>query len=224
VAAWRVALVDSAGALPGAAAAASFAGSGDGVARGPGGPDPTGHGTRIAALIAAAAPTTQLLLAQVFPRPGPTTPAAVAAAIDWAVALGAGIVHLSLGLGADRRVLAAAVADALAAGCLVVASVPARAGTVYPAAYPGVLRGTGDARCAPGELSRLGPATFGACPAFAAGTSLDGRGASIGAARVTVALLELPPGTGRDAALAALGARSRYHGAERRSALPPAEE
>lgn len=42
------------------------------------------------------------------------------------------------------------------AGVLLCASSPARGGPVYPANYPGVIRVTGDARCAPGQWSWLG--------------------------------------------------------------------
>jgi hypothetical protein len=67
---------------------------------------------------------------------------------------------------------------------IVVASVPARGAMVYPGGYAGVIRVSGDARCAPGEISALGgdPADYGACP-----KDMDGRlgGASFAAAHVT---------------------------------------
>ena len=99
--------------------------------------------------------------------PGRASAAAVAAAVDWAVEHGASLVHLSLGLTADRAVLRAAVERAIRAGCVIVAASPARGPRVYPGAYPQVIRGTGDARCAPGELSCLQPGLFGACPRLA---------------------------------------------------------
>ncbi|GIG20562.1 type VII secretion-associated serine protease [Cellulomonas chitinilytica] len=70
----------------------------------------------------------------------------IAAGITYAVAHGATIVNVSLSSSTDDPALRAAVADATAAGALVVASAGNRAadpdapdGPRYPAAYPGVL-------------------------------------------------------------------------------------
>jgi hypothetical protein len=212
---WRVGLVDSGADGVPLVAARRFGGDGGPL---PVVADPTGHGTRVAALLAGhGAP--ELLLAQVFDSDRPTTAAAVAAAVDWCRAQGAGLVHLSLGLAADRALLAAAIARAVAAGCLIVAATPARGNPVYPAAYPGVIRATGDARCAPGEISRLAAATFGGCVRPGAA---GGRGASIGAARVSRALIDsVAAGTRAGAAVQALAARARYDGPERRRAAAP---
>lgn len=216
---WRVALIDSGANLAGVVRAARFAV--DGARADGAGPDPTGHGTRVAALLLGAAPGIELVLAQVFAAGGPTSAAAVAAAIDWCVGQGAQLVHLSLGLSADRAPLAAAVARAVGAGRLVVAATPARGRAVYPAAYPGVIRATGDARCAAGEISRLAAATFGGCVRTAAGA---GQGASVGAAAVSRALLAaVAPGSAYPLALEALAARARYDGPERRGGAVPRE-
>jgi hypothetical protein len=114
-------------------------------------------------------------------------------------------------------VLRAAVERAILAGCVIVAAAPARGPRVYPGGYPQVIRGTGDARCAPGELSCLQPGLFGACPRFAAAGAA---GASIGAARVTCAILEMPP-VAAPAVVTALTARSTHRGPERRTAVRP---
>lgn len=123
--------------------------------------DPLGHGTDMARLILAAAPGVQLLDAQIFadvrPVAGGAHVAVVAAAIDWAVAQGAQLINLSLGLREDHWALRHACAVAHTAGVLLVASSPARGGPVYPAAYPGVVAVTGDARCAEGQWSLLDP-------------------------------------------------------------------
>jgi hypothetical protein len=184
--------------------------------------DPTGHGSRIAELLISGRPV-ELLLGQVFTTLGPTSGAAVAAAIDWAVERRAGLVHLSLGLAGDRAVLGLAVQRAIDAGCILVASMPARGAPVYPAAYPGVVRATGDARCAPHELSALRPWFFGGCPRLEiARRMVNGHaeggasgGASIGAAWVTHAILQEPP-LAAPAAVEALTARAKYRGPERR--------
>src|SRR4030081_3328834 len=85
----RVGLIDSCGSWPGAIDAAAFVTDGERVERAPAGPDPSGHGTRIAQLFGAGDAAFELLLGQVFLSGGPTSGAAVAAAVDWAVARGA---------------------------------------------------------------------------------------------------------------------------------------
>jgi len=222
---WRVALIDSCGAWPGAVATAAFVdeGGGDGarsVRWCATEADATGHGSRVARLLMEEACAFELMLAQVFLGALPASAATVAAAVDWAVTGGANLIHMSLGLAADRAVLGGAVLRAVGVGCVVVASVPARGGVVYPAAYPGVIRGTGDARCGPGELSCLGPGFFGACPRWLASGVQDGTGsvagASVGAAWVTRSILSEP--TGRDAGevIDSMTAKAKYLGRERR--------
>ncbi|MBI2309080.1 MAG: S8 family serine peptidase [Rhodocyclales bacterium] len=146
--------------------------------------DPLGHGTQVAGLVLAAAPSAELINAQVFVAGRPVSAAAVAAALHWAVAQGAQVVNLSLGLHDDRLALGLACAAAQAAGVLLVASAPARGGPIYPASYPGVLAVSGDARCGDGEWSLInGLALVGASPQ---GES-PGRagGASFAAARIS---------------------------------------
>jgi hypothetical protein len=77
-----------------------------------------------------------------------------------------------------------------------------------------VLRVTGDARCAPGEVSALGgaPADYGACPRDLEGAS---GGASIAAAHVT-GLLARGLARGDADAAEILGRAVRFLGRERR--------
>lgn len=128
-------------------------------------PDPVGHGSALARVILSHAPEARLLNAQVLGPRGTTSAAAVAAGLNWLAAQGADLINLSLGLPADRDELRAACASALDAGCVLLGASPARGAPVYPSAYPGVLRITGDARCAPDEISHLdtAQADFGAC-------------------------------------------------------------
>lgn len=226
---WRVALIDSCGGWPGAIDAAAFASDmaplaavAPQVERRSTVADPSGHGSRIARLLTAGEAEFELLLGQVFLDARPTSGAAVAAAIDWAVAGRANLIHMSLGLEADRAVLAAAIGSAIGAGCIIVAAMPARGVPVYPASYPGVIRATGDARCAPGELSCLAPGFFGGCPRFvadrAAGSGVGaGGGASVGAAWVTRNILSEPQQVSAGAIVAALTASARYRGPECRA-------
>ncbi|HYG90059.1 MAG TPA: S8 family serine peptidase [Azospirillum sp.] len=150
-----------------ARAACRFAAGADGeVLSGPAGPDHLGHGTAIAGLILREMPTAVLLSAQVFDERGLATPAAVAAGLRWLVGQGARLVNMSFGLVDDRAVLRQACREAVEAGVLVVASVPAIGPQVFPAAYPGIVRVTGDARCTGGEIAAIDSlrVDFGANP------------------------------------------------------------
>ncbi len=221
----RIALIDSCGSWPGAADATAFADHGGHVERREPGPDPSGHGSRVARLLTVGDAALELLLAQVFLDAQPASAAAVAAAVDWAVASHADLIHMSLGLAADREVLSAAVARAVGLGCLIVAAVPARGALVYPAGYAGVIRGTSDARCAPGELSHLGDWLYGGCPRFEAATpgktaSAAAGGASIGAAWVTRSILNGPRAPTANGTVEALTAMALYLGPEGRGRKP----
>jgi hypothetical protein len=157
-----------------------------------------------------------LIDAQVFAERQRTTPDAVAAGLDWLRAEGAKVVNMSLGLRHDRAALRDAVARAVAAGVVLVAAAPARGSTVYPGGYPGVIRVSGDARCAPGEISALGgvPADYGACPHDAAGRH---GGASFATAHLTGLLVRHLDAIDRNPR-ALLDRLARFHGRERRLA------
>jgi hypothetical protein len=180
-------------------------------------PDPIGHGSRMAGIICSANPKLELLIAQVFDKSYRTTAATVAAAVDWSVMAGAHHLHLSLGLDADRPVLRTSIERAIASGCVVVAATPARGAASFPAAYSGVIRATGDARCAPESLAWIaadGPLVAGC--AYEPNFGRPGRGASVGAAFVSRHLaaggLESTPGTA--AAVSYLRAQAMYIGRE----------
>ena len=215
---WRVALIDSGAdpvTLAAARAARRFVDTDGRVEVQPTLADACGHGTRVAGVLFGDAMPAALLVAQVFDHRRATTAATVAAAIRWAVAERANLVHMSLGVREDRPVLAAAVAAATRAGLLLIASTPARGAPPFPAAYPGVLRGTGDARCGPTEISVLDAARghFGGCARAADGAG----GASIGAAYLSRFILRsVAPGAGYETTLQRLAALARYQGPERR--------
>jgi len=231
---WRVAVLDSGLAdpttvpgLPRApVAACRFVDTGEEVLKVPTAGDAMGHGTEVSHVICSAARSVDLIIGQVLDDRGVTTAAAVAAAIVWSVEEGADLIHMSLGLRADRSVLAAAVVMAMKAGCIVVASAPARGESTFPARYPQVIRATGDARCQPDEISALASvqADFGGCPRrFRNGASTEtdsvrSGGASLGAAHLTRFLVErIPPGSALVAVRAQLNAMARYRGIESRS-------
>ena len=153
------------------------------VSSGPAEPDLRGHASAVAGAIAATCPLAHFLVAQIFFDRLVTTAAQAAAGLAWLADRKADMVNMSFGLAADRAVLRAACGQAVERGVILVASAPARGDPVFPAAYPHVIRVTGDARCATGELSALdGPrADFGAPVRSANGAA----GASLGAAHVT---------------------------------------
>jgi Subtilase family len=181
-----------------------------------GAPHSLDHGTAVARIILHHAPRAPLLHAEVFGERQRATPELVALGLDWLREEGARLVNMSFGLRPDRAVLCHAVAAAQAAGMILVASVPARGAVVYPGGYAGVIRVSGDARCALGELSSLGgdPADYGACP-----RDMSGRpgGASFAAAHVTGLLASHLRETDC-APRALLGRLARFHGRERRLA------
>lgn len=162
--------------------------------------------------------------AQVFDDRPVTTALQVAAALRW-FALApederVDMVCLSLGLTSDRSPLRAACKLAIEMGILVVAAHPARGLSCYPAAYPGTIAGTGDARCGWDDLSRLGPSLFGAwCNSPEQGNRGMG-GASLGAARLAGHLAQDISASGRPgspvAAIERLAMRVRYRGPEQR--------
>ncbi|ANG63447.1 peptidase S8/S53 subtilisin kexin sedolisin [Marinobacterium aestuarii] len=160
--------------------------------------DRLGHGSMVLEIIQALAPDSHFVLAQVFHERFSTTASQVAAAIDWLVAQQVEVINLSLGLRQDRPALRAACERALSAGVLLCASSPARGEPVFPAAYPGVFRMTGDARCARTEVSHLATefADFGG-HVRPLNDSLGASGASMGCAHLCGHLArylgELPP-------------------------------
>ena len=215
----RIGVIDSGCAAvhaPQVAASAAFERIGSEVLQVPVEMDVLNHGSRVADILLHCAPQAELVVAQVFRERLTTTASQVAAAIDWAVASGARLVNLSLGLREPRPELAEACARALAAGVVLCAAAPARGEPVYPAAFHGVLRVTGDARCAPAELADLGAghADFGAHVRPLDG-GLAGAGASMACAWLTGAVAQHFVAGGDAASLRAwLHAQARYHGVD----------
>jgi len=180
--------------------------------------DRPGHGTQVATIIARAAPACGLLDARVFGARLRCSAEQVAAGIDWLCEAGARLVNMSFGLAEDRAVLGDACRRAAARGVVLVASAPARGAAVFPASYPGVIRATGDARCAPGQISFLdtGQADFGAH--VRAPDALTA-GASIGCAHVSAALAAMlcaHPGWDAEQLRAELIRIASHRGPERR--------
>ena len=106
----------------------------------PDGPE-EGHGTHVSGIVLLVAPESKILPVRVLDVDGRGETFMLAYAIDWAVANGADVINLSLGLDADAMVLKTAIANAQRHGVLITAA----AGNdnvvtpQYPAVYPGVV-------------------------------------------------------------------------------------
>lgn len=207
-----IGVIDSGGPAEQMEGASAFSASGDGPAT----PDRLGHGTAVAAVLRRAAPGARLRHAQVFGDSPVTSADRVARAVLW-LAGEADILLLSLGLAADRKVLRAACETALAAGRCVVAASPARGAVSFPAAYPGVVAATGDARCDWETLSLLPGGVIGAWCASPERGGAGMGGASLAAARVAGQLAAAFPAGQADPAVWLAG-RCRIFGPERRLA------
>lgn len=180
--------------------------------------DRLGHGTALAEILLAESPDVRLVNAQVFTQRLSCSAAQIAAALDWMVGRNVPLVNMSFGLREDREVLRQACAEAQAAGVVLIASSPARGEPVYPANYPGVIRATGDARCAINEISILDTeqADFGA---YVRCRQTGVAGASVGCAHLSAyAARLLTPGSRLSVAelKSSLGEQATYRGAERK--------
>lgn len=183
----------------------------------PPGVDQLGHGSAVARLVIRAAPDARLRHAQVFDHRPVTSADRVARAVDW-LAEECDLILLSLGLAADRAVLAAACARAIQKRRILIAASPARGAPCWPAAYPGVIAATGDARCAWDGVSLLPGNIIGAWCASPEQGGAGMGGASLAAARVAGHLAANLSEARPDPA-SWLARQARYLGPERRQAV-----
>lgn len=180
-------------------------------------PDILGHGSLVLDTFGRYAGPARVCMAQVFGERWQTSPLQVAAALYWLLEQDVALITMSLGLRNDRPVLREACVLAQSAGVLLCASSPAQGEPVYPAGYPGVIRITGDARCAPGQWSWLNSpqADFGTYVSAANGAA----GASMACAALSgiiAAHLRDHPGASREAMLNWLQEGAAFTGPERR--------
>jgi hypothetical protein len=112
--------------------------------------DRLGHGTAVAAAIHEKAPEAELLAVKVFDRSLSSTGRALEAAIRWAATADVALVNLSLGTtNRDHRdALERAVAEAAAAGAIVIAAAPDTAHDWLPGGLAGVVAVALDWECA----------------------------------------------------------------------------
>lgn len=175
------------------------------------------HAIAMADTIRAQVGAIQVVNAVVFPGRLATSAQTVCAALDWLARDPPEIVLCSFGMARSSVEFTTRIKALMQAGNLIVASAPARGEPVFPASIEGVLAVQGDARCQPGELSRLDlpQAAFGSCPV--ATDNPDIRGASAAAAHMAGLLARHWKGSAAET-LDALKSAIRYHGRERRSA------
>ncbi len=184
--------------------------------------DYVGHGTAITCLIADTAPGAKIIHAQVFGERFTSSPALVAAGLDWLRDQRVNIVNMSFGMPEERSVLRSACERAIESGLLLIASAPAQGPTVYPAGWPGIISVTGDARCSrKGQVSDLlgQQADFGVWCASPEQGGGDIAGSSIAAAHFTglaANYLTQNPAATRDQTVAALRSQATYCGPEQR--------
>ena len=212
----RVALIDGALAdtAPGLAAQAWFCEADGGEAAGR-------HAEALAATLRSGNGDLQLINAVVFPGRLATSVKAIGDALDWLLRNPPEIVLCAFGLARASTELTLKTKALQRGGSLIVASAPARGQPVYPAALDGVISVQGDARCAPGELSRLDlpQAAFGACPVARGHPEV--RGASAAAAHmagILAANWRGSPAASPESLAETLAPALRYHGREKRSA------
>jgi len=103
--------------------------------------DRLGHGTAVTAAIQEKAPDAEILPVRVFHDALRTSAQALAAAIEWSLAERAQLINLSLGTAnpAHAPLFARLVAEAEAAGALIVAAREAEGQPCWPGALDGVL-------------------------------------------------------------------------------------
>lgn len=144
--------------------------------------DRLGHGSAVATAVQTNGVC--LWMARVFDDRLACPVSRITAAIEWLLGVGVDIINMSFGMARSDERLETLIAQALGRGVVMIAAAPAQGRPVYPSAFSGVIRATGDARCQPGQLSFLNSsqADFGGFP----GNPARGpAGASIGCAYVT---------------------------------------
>ncbi len=180
--------------------------------------DRLGHGAAIVERFLSSGTEFELCVARVFADQLVCTVDQCAEAINWLIVQKPTFINLSFGLRRDSAVLRAACAAAVASGVGLVAASPAQGEAVYPAAYPGVVRATGDARCASIEVAWL-ESQQADVAGYVGDPATGHAGASIGCASVSARLLRMiedNPGLEFGDWVRQLEAEAEYHGAERK--------
>ncbi|NUT20412.1 MAG: S8 family serine peptidase [Hamadaea sp.] len=153
--------------------------------------DCTGHGTGVAALIAArrdaavgfagVAPQAQILPVRVTDRiQADINPVTVGAGVDWAVANGARVIVIAFSVGQESASLQAAVARAVAQDVVVIAAAGEGDAGRFPAAYDGVIGANAiDSAGAVSDQARTGSIVDLAAPGAKMTTAAPARGHTV---------------------------------------------
>jgi hypothetical protein len=171
--------------------------------------DEIGHGTAIAGVISAGAPSARLHAIKIFREELNAAAPLLLAALEWAVERSMKIIHLSLGTEREenRKALAAICDAAKERNIVVVASARSADDGIIPASFDSVIGVYWDKECAEDSLIYYSdtPIEFGAYglprPLPGLPQEMNFRGHSFAAARVTARaarLLERNPGGGVD--------------------------
>ncbi len=115
--------------------------------------DRIGHGTALAGILRAKAPQVELYAVKVFNERLQVSFSVLEAALRWGIAHHMHVINLSLGAAnaAYRERCLALIAEAHAAGSVIVASSPPGQTNVLPAVLPGVIGVANDDRCEWGD-------------------------------------------------------------------------
>jgi len=115
--------------------------------------DRIGHGTALAGILRAKAPQVELYAVKVFNERLQVSFSVLEAALRWGIEHQMHVINLSLGTANStyRERCLAIIAEANAAGTVIVASSPADQTNVLPAVLPGVIGVANDDRCGWGE-------------------------------------------------------------------------
>jgi subtilisin family serine protease len=138
------------------------------------------HGTEVAGLIHLVAPNVRIVPLRAFRGTGKGEIADIIRAITYARNNGIKVLNMSFSTPSDEPVLAGAIADALADGIIVIASVSNQnVGTsVYPAAYAGVIAvAATDQNNQRASFSNFGPEVDIAAPGLELWTTYTAKGA-----------------------------------------------
>lgn len=182
--------------------------------------DLLGHGSAVTNIISKEL-STDIFCARVFHNKLVCTPSQIADAIEWLIAKGVDIINMSFGLRNDREILKSACERAINKNIILVSAAPSQGEPVFPSHYKGVIRATGDARCAPGEVSWLdsSQADFGG---YSGKPNFGPAGASIGCASVTSVIAQAKiqyPLDNKQQLINRLIAKSSYQGSQRQSMI-----
>ncbi|MBT9519988.1 MAG: S8 family serine peptidase [Dechloromonas sp.] len=177
------------------------------------------HADQVAEVIYGYTKNISIFSANVFGPSNATDVDVVIDALEWMADLRMDIVNLSFGTIQYNKKFENVCEKIRNSGSIIVCSSPARGNVVFPAAFDSCTAVTGDARCAPNELSYInnGTALFGAHPYIYANNPECGGGSSFAAARFTGYVSDLlSHGTRENTLIEEIKSSCVYFGPERK--------